>query len=194
MADPSDTLLVDVPDFFHRLPLVADGELDGALAALADERIPHATDGARRSWMEFCAGVIRQLRTVDARYAGVCALADGDTGTSAAALLVATAPLNFTDARVAAAGIVQVRHGTRDREARLLELPCGPAAAVVSRDQLGAAGAEPVPVNQVQFYIPWSGRRRMVMLSMASPSLADWDGYSRLAVRIARSLVLPEAV
>lgn len=197
MADLTDTVQLDVPDVFAPLPLVADDGLRSKLEVLADERVPNATSTARRGWIDYCAGAVRLAGSAETRYVGACLLGDEGTATSTAVLLVATSPLDFTDTRVAAAGITQTLHGSRAREARLLELPCGPAAAVAGQDRLDVADGSPIPptaVNSVQFYIPWSGRKRMLVVSLSSPSPADWDQYARLGVRIARSIRFPAAV
>ncbi|MQA86650.1 MAG: hypothetical protein GEV03_18950 [Streptosporangiales bacterium] len=183
---------LDVPNIFHPLPLLGGEE---ELAAMADELMPDAGDEMRRVWMDLSRTLVGALSQADTRYAGLCCERDSDTGVSPAALVVATPQLSFGDPRVAAAGIVQVVGSTPGADARVLNLPSGPSAVVAKERRLrlpnsaeAGGGERALPVREAQMYIPHKPWQRMVLISLSTPAIADWDVYARIFVRIGRSV------
>ncbi|MQA83076.1 MAG: hypothetical protein GEV03_00240 [Streptosporangiales bacterium] len=205
---------VDVPNLFRPLPLAGDeAELDERLATVAGELMPDATDAWCRTWTDFGKTLVGALAQADTRYAGVCCVRDSDTGgVSPAALIVAVPQLSFDDPRVAAAGIAQVLGKQPGADARVLNLPCGPAAVVVRERRLrlpdpaamgfraavaaGGAGEtgpagngeQVLPVQEAKLCVPHKPWQRLVLIALSTPAIGDWEAYARIFVRIGMSL------
>lgn len=211
-ASNDTTFNIDVPDIFHPLPLDAGEEdLDERLATMADELVPDARDEMRRIWIDFSRAILAAVAQQDARYAALCCERDGDS-ISPGGLVIGVPQLSIGDPEVAAAGIVQVLgggSGSGTDDARVLHLPCGPAAAVVRERRLrlpdpaemdlrtadgeqAGGGEQVLPVREAQIYIPYRPWQRAVLIALSTPAVDDWDSYARIFIRIARSVRFPD--
>jgi hypothetical protein len=159
-----------------------------------------ASDEAARQYLAASQVLARTGVLYAATYLG---LLDGRPSLSA--VVLATMEADCRDPDVVVEGIVQVRGGTRDavrREAKRFDLPCGPAAlvisgtdgVVISGEALGAAHKDlPVPFATLQAYVPVPrnadpGQRTLTVITFSTPSLQDWATYCPVMVEMLRSL------
>lgn len=69
-----------------------------------------------------------------------------------------------------------------------LQLPCGTAALRLRTQDFDGRNGETAQVGYMEVLIPVPDTDGVLVVTMTTPSLADWDGYCRLFVNTLRSL------
>ncbi len=188
----------DIPPNFHELPLAAAPEdREEQLRAFVDEvQKSQGSTEQRQAAVGMLADLMDQLADQDVVHASFATAAVEDHP-SAASLTVAVHSLDYGDPHVAVDGIaaIQAARDLEGREVQTLRLPCGPAASVVAEHRLPVpAEASPtgedvaVEVGQFQVYVPVPGQRSMLVLTLDTPSLPDWEVYAHVMGGIVNSL------
>lgn len=188
----------DIPPNFHELPLTAeyDDRQDQLRAFLEEARQEPVSAEQREGAVGLLADLMDQLAEQNIVHVSF-ATATIDDHPSAASLTVAVHPLDYSAPHVAVDGIAaaQAAGDPDGREVQTLQLPAGPAASVVAEHRLTLpAEASPtgqeltVELGQFQVYVPVPGQRSMLVLTLDTPSLPDWEVYAHVMGGIVHSL------
>lgn len=208
MSEPTDTETGELPRFtfnippdFHEVPLTASPEDRGDRLRGFIEGLPGAEGEDERALADSAAALARvmdQLLEQDVVHASF-GVAPIDGNPSAVSLTVAARPAESTDPGVAAEAIAWMlaEQEPDERHVQRLRLPCGPAAAVTERRRLPLPGdssdAERLALDlgQMQVHVPAPGGWLLVF-TLHTPVLADWEVYAHLLGGVVNSLSLSE--
>jgi hypothetical protein len=128
-------------------------------------------------------------------------------GPAVAALVVAMPPMPLGDQEpteefrsMLASGLQElVKRRVPDGDCRVVELPCGPAAALVQLgeyrlppEKTGGAEVSVIPVHRAQFLVPAPTGTHLVLLEVSTGSEQGWPATAEEAVRVARSITFRE--
>lgn len=185
----------DLPPNFHELPLTAATETRAErLRGLVEDMhgpLPAEESEAAASALATLLEELEDDNVVHASF-GTATIDDRPT---AASLTVACQPLDYPDARVAVEGIAAtLASGSPRREVDTLDLPAGPAVSVTEERSLPlpgeARGHETTAVEtaQLQVYVPVPGQPDVLVFTLATPFLADWEVYAHVFGGILNSL------
>lgn len=124
-------------------------------------------------------------------------LGQSDGRLSTASVLVSWVPAaGAAPADVAALGLYRALDARfPDRNVHAIELPVGPAVAVIAeRIVAGDDGTGPVdiPVRSIEVSIPIDEQPWVLVVALSSPSLPDWDNYEAIMATVCRSIHLAE--
>jgi hypothetical protein len=108
-------------------------------------------------------------------------------------LTVAAVPSDHPSAEVAANGIREIFVRDSLRDTRWLDLPCGPAVAVVSAREVRLRvkdGMDPaeLPVGQVQVHVPFPANPWIAVFTLETTALEQWDEMCALMAEAVKSV------
>lgn len=193
MSMPPDFYLT-VPPQFRDIPLADDPEewAAGAEAYLA--MIPVDRPEAHRQLaLEHLRGYSTMLSSVGTVKAVSTVGVIGERLTTASLMATWQPSSPADDADVVAFALLRAlseRH--RDREVYGIELPVGPAVAMIAERQL--TGATPdgnevdLGVRTIEVTIPVDRQPWVLVMALSSPSLDDWDDYQGIMADACRSI------
>lgn len=192
-GDPPE-FVIGFPADFRDLPLARepatwDATAEAFLDLVAVERPPEHRELALahlRAYSTLLAtgGVVK----------AVACLGRSDGVLSTASVLVSWLPSPpAAPADVAAMGLfaaLSERHPAR--EVYAVELPVGPAVAVIAERWLNGAAPDgaPVelPVRSIEVSIPVDNQPWLLVVALSSPTPADWESYQTIMAVICRSI------
>ncbi|MBV9140132.1 MAG: hypothetical protein JO115_04320 [Pseudonocardiales bacterium] len=198
-ADPVAS--VDPPEFvigfpadFRDLPLASEPATWGAIATAFLDLVPVERPPEYR---ELALAHLRAYSALLATGGVVKAAAclGSSAGTlSTASVLVSWLPASpAAPADIAAMGLfaaLSERHD--DREVYAIELPVGPAVAVVAECWLGGKAPDgttvQLPVRSIEVSIPVDNQPWLLVVALSSPTPADWESYQAIMAVICRSV------
>jgi hypothetical protein len=192
-ADPPE-FVIGLPADFRDLPLAGDAATWEATATAFLDLVPVL----RLS--EYRELALAHLRAYSALLAtGGVVKAAACLGTSDGALSTASVLVSWLSAPpaapadVAAMGLfaaLSERHD--DREVYAIELPVGPAVAVVAERWLGGEASDgtrvELPVRSIEVSIPVDNQPWLLVVALSSPTPADWESYQTIMAVICRSI------
>jgi len=113
---------------------------------------------------------------------------------STASVLVSWLPASpAAPADIAAAGLFAgLSEQHNDREVYPIELPVGPAVAVIAERWLGGEAPDgatvELPVRSIEVSIPVDNQPWLLVVALSSPTPADWESYQSIMAVICRSI------
>lgn len=194
-ASPCD-VNIGFPVDFRDLPLAGskqwDADAEHLLSAVSAERPPQYRDLALqhlRAYSQLLAagGVVK---------AAACIGTSGGAMSTAAVLVSWVPAASAAPSDVAAAGLCRaLAEQHPDREVVAIELPAGPAVAVIAErwlenDAASSDGGEPVriPIRSIEVSIPLNDQPWTLVVALSSPTPADWENYQQIMAEICRSV------
>ena len=198
-ADPVE--IVDPPEFviglpadFRDLPLASEpATWDATAAAFLDLVSVERPPEYRELTLAHLRAYSALLATGGVVKAAAC-LGSSDGKLSTASVLMSWLPASpAAPADIAAAGLfAALSERYDDREVYAIELPVGPAVAVIAERWLsgGAPDGAPVelPVRSIEVSIPVDNQPWLLVVALSSPTPADWESYQSIMAVICRSI------
>jgi hypothetical protein len=198
-ADPPE-FVIGLPADFRDLPLASDpANWEATAAAFLDlvpvERPPEYRELALAHLRAYSA----LLATGGVVKAAAC-LGTSDGALSTASVLVSWLPAPpAAPVDIAAMGLfaaLSERHD--DREVYAIELPVGPAVAMIAGRWLNGEASDgtrvELPVRSIEVSIPVDNQPWLLVVALSSPTPTDWESYQSIMAVICRSIrFLPPA-
>lgn len=166
-----------LPAGFRPLPLsAAPAERAAAVRDLAGEMYPAAGEQARSA---AAAGYELMTAVLDAsgvEFAAFGLFGTPDGGVAHGSLTIAALPSAHACAEAAALGLRETFLRDPVRDTRWLDLPCGPAVAVVSLRAAALPGAAAeLTTGQIQVHIPFPDDPWIAVFTFETSALEQWD-------------------
>lgn len=187
-------LTFGLPPGFRELPLMSDpDERAAAVRELAAEVYPAADGEVRESAAAIYALMAGFLAASGVEFAAFGLFGDGDGGVAHCSLTVAAEPSTHSSAEVAANGIREVFVRDDLRDTRWLDLPCGPAVAVVSVRAVPCGAdadgmARELPIGQVQVHIPFPHAPWIALFTLETTAIEQWDMICAMMAGLVKSV------
>lgn len=155
-------------------------------------------------------GVLLAATGVEFAAIGLFRIPEG--GVAHCTLTIAAVPSGSTRAEVVASGIREVFVRDPLRDTRWLDLPCGPAVAVVSIRAVPAPESPPdavppdmppgepplapgeaaeLPIGQIQVHVPFPGEPWIAVFTLETTALDQWDEICELMAATVKSVGFP---
>lgn len=203
MSTPGQPLLwLQPPEGLVPLPLHDDPEQQERVVRSLTELLSHITQQPPEELGGAMTAVADWVRQLQVRMLGSFPAHTPD-GPAVATLVVAMPPMPLGDQEptgefrsMLASGLQElVKRRVPDVDCRVVELPCGPAAALVQLgeyrlppEKTGRAEATVVPVHRAQFLVPAPTGSHLVLLEVSTGSEQGWPAAAEEAVRVAHSI------
>lgn len=198
-ADPSASgdppeFVIGLPADFRDIPLASDSATWEAAASVFFDLVPvERPPEYRELALAHLRAYSALLATGGVVKAAAC-LGTSDGALSTASVLVSwLSALPAAPADIAAMGLfaaLSEPHG--DREVYAIELPVGPAVAVVAERWLGGEASDgttvELPVRSIEASIPVDNQPWLLVVALSSPTPADWESYQSIMAVICRSI------
>lgn len=179
-------LTFDLPAVFRQVyPAVADESAQS----------PQARELAQAGLGEPVTELMAELlAATGVEFAATGLFRDEDDAVVHCTLTVAAVPSDHTSPEVAASGLREIFLRDTQRDTRWLDLPCGPAVAVVTLRVLTLPAPSPeLPIGQIQVHVPFPDAPWIAVLTMESTGLEQWEQVSSLMAAAVRSIRFPGA-
>lgn len=197
VEQPTRSFSLELPDGFVELPADADtvtpeqvGAIAARFAALAGLS-PDDPNAAEAAVYYAALGASSGDAGVD--FTGLALYRSPDDPARAMMILLSSLclPASHVDVESAVAGLLEVHKATGQGEVSKLELPVGPAVAVVTEQQSSISDGErsaPILHRAVTAWVPDPGGTTLGVVSVSSNNWVDWPHIARLAVDILRTM------
>ena len=187
-------LTFTLPDGFRALPLEGDtSERTAAVLELAADVYPDADSQIQTAAAALYALMADTLVAGGVEFAAFGLFGDSDGGVAHCTLTIAAQQSEHPSPEVAAAGITEIFVRDPLRDTRRLDLPCGPAVAVVTARALpcvpgsNSAVAE-LPVGQIQVLVPFPDGPYTALFTLETTALEQWDQVCGIMAALVRSV------
>lgn len=202
-AIPDLTVLDDVPPLtfttpegFFSLPLAATPEDRAALSqSFVRELYSRGDEALWDPAAPYYAALAEQLAHTGVSYSAMGLFSTDDGGVVQCALTVAAVETQQSDPEIAAHGILTALSADPRRDARWLDLPCGPAVSCVTMrevtlsPEITASGAEEqLLTGQIQVQVPFPTGPYTAVFSLDTASTEYWGEFCDLLIAVLRTL------
>ncbi|MBT2504805.1 hypothetical protein J7I98_02625 [Streptomyces sp. ISL-98] len=188
-------LYLDIPGGFHSLGLDLDGEerLE-QLWSVAEEIWPAGTDFQREVAFHSYREMADHALTENSFYAGFCLDEAPDGRVTTASLLARLDPLDEADAELSARGLFEALSANENNTVEDIRVPAGPGVLVLCGLRWQAEPdddtAPSLPLARADVYLPLPRMRRLLVMSLTTPSLPDLPFYVSLLSKSAHDLTV----
>ncbi|MFJ8995767.1 hypothetical protein ACIRQH_35845 [Streptomyces sp. NPDC102279] len=196
MLDDVPPLAFTTPEGFFSLPLAATPEDRAALSASFVRELYSRGDEAL--WdpaAPYYAALAEQLAHTGISYSAMGLFSTEDGGVVQCALTVAAVETQQSDPEIAAHGILTAFSGDPRRDARWLDLPCGPAVSCVTMrevtlsPEITASGAEErLLTGQIQVQVPFPTGPYTAVFTLDTASTEYWGEFCDLLIAVLRTV------
>ena len=201
LDDRDELLWLRIPAHFTEFAL--DSMPDHAvLKQRAQDAFPEAEEAHHELAASATFELARMLHGIGAVYAGSTVLREHET-IAVAILVVSIHDIHSADGEVVIRGLLEALTADQGQsgssEGRRIELPCGPAAAVISAYDIYSAqqeadqpAQEKLGLRQIQILVPHVAKEKLITLLLISSADERWPEVTRLMAEVSRSLSFEE--
>ncbi|MFC7308679.1 hypothetical protein ACFQVC_31240 [Streptomyces monticola] len=188
-------LHLDIPGGFHSLGLDLDPEeREEQLWAVAMEIWPHGTDFQREVAFHTYREMAENAVAEKSFYAGFCLGEAPDGRTTTASLIARLDPLDDPDPELSARGLFEALSVNENNTVENIRVPAGPGVLVLCGLEWHSdpqdTAAPSLPLARIDVYLPLPRMRRLLVLSMTTPSLPDLPFYVSLLSKSVHDLTV----
>lgn len=185
---------LSLPPDFHLLPLDSDLADRVAAQSVLLDALPMAGADRRELVALYLEALATQLRAVDIAGAAFCAVRVDDHA-STATLSVGFHETATTDRTLALLGAVATLRGSAAAAGVETTSYAGqPAARWTSERPMATGDDEPVVMRELQVLVQAPDVPVAVLITLATPTLQDWDLYTRVLADICATLRFTPAI
>jgi hypothetical protein len=164
------------------------------LWSIAEEVWPHGTDFQREVTFHTYREMADHALTEDSFYAGFCLDEAPDGRLTTASLLARLDPLEETDAELSARGLFEALSANENNTVEDIRVPAGPGVLVLCglewQSDPEDDTAPSLPLARADVYLPLPRMRRLLVMSLTTPSLPDLPFYVSLLSKSAHDLTV----
>ncbi|MCL6672726.1 hypothetical protein [Streptomyces panaciradicis] len=192
-------LHLDIPGGFHSLGLDLSGEERlRQLWAVAEKIWPTGTDFQREVAFHAYREMADHALAENSFYAGFCLDEAPDGRLTTASLLARLDPLDERDAELSARALFEALSANDNTTVEEIRVAAGPGVLVLCGLQLQSDPADDtapsLPLARADVYLPLPRIRRLLVLSLTTPSLPDLPFYVSLLSKSAHELTVSDGV
>ncbi|WP_155057346.1 hypothetical protein [Streptomyces blattellae] len=188
-------LHLDIPGGFHSLGLDLEPEAQlEQLWSTAKQIWPTGTDFQREVAFHAYREMADHALAENSFYAGFCLDEAPDGRLTTASLLARLDPLDEPDAGLSARGLFEALSANDNSTVEEIRVPAGPGVLVLCGMEWQSDPADDtaasMPLARVDVYLPLPRMRRLLVLSLTTPSLPDLPFYVSLLSKSAHDLTV----
>ncbi|MGW6485916.1 hypothetical protein [Streptomyces sp. NPDC055056] len=184
------------PEGFFSLPLAATADDRAALSeSFVRELYSRGDEALWTPAAPYYAALAEQLAHTGVSYSAMGLFSTDDGGVVQCALTVAAVETEQSDPEIAAHGILTALSSDPHRDARWLDLPCGPAVSCVTMrevtlaPEVTASGAEvQLLTGQIQVQVPFPTGPYTAVFTLDTASTEYWGEFCDLLIAVLRTL------
>ncbi|MGP2439258.1 hypothetical protein [Streptomyces sp. JW3] len=193
MNQTAPELHLDIPGGFRSLGLELDGEeRRRQFWAIAEAVWPTGTDFQRATAFHVYREMAAHALAGNSFYAGFCLDEAPDGRLTTASLLARLDPLDEPDAALSARGLFEALSTNDNNSVEYIQVPAGPGVIVLCgmewRSEPADDTAAALPLARMDVYLPLPRMRRLLVLSLTTPSLPDLPFYVALLSKTTHDL------
>ncbi|WBB61712.1 hypothetical protein O7599_03920 [Streptomyces sp. WMMC500] len=189
-----------VPEGMHAVSLTLDpAERAEAAAELVRDIYPKGDEQLWQAMGAIYVPVLEAMAGNGVCFTGIGIYDDQEGGVAHCSLTVAAMESDHTSAEAAALGLREVFGRRPKHDVRWLDLPCGPAVAVVTVKALTIDGDYTesgedtrLITGQIQVYIPFPTGPYTAVFTLDTSAMNQWDDLSELMAEIVKSVAFPQ--
>jgi hypothetical protein len=189
-----------VPEGIHAVSLSLDpAERAAAAGELVRDIYPKGDQQLWEAMGTIYVPVLEAMAVNGVCFTGIGIYDDEEGGVAHCSLTVAAMESDHTSAEVAALGLREIWGRRPKHDVRWLDLPCGPAVAVVTVRALTIDGEltktgehTQMITGQIQVYVPFPTGPYTAVFTLDTSAMNQWDNLSELMAEIVKSIVFPE--
>lgn len=188
-----------VPEGMHAVSLTLDpAERAEAAAELVRDVYPKGDPQLWEAMGAIYVPVLEAMAGSGVCFTGIGIYDDQEGGVAHCSLTVAAMESDHEDAEAAALGLREIFGRRPKHDVRWLDLPCGPAVAVVTVKALtidgeytGSGEDSRLITGQIQVYVPFPTGPYIAVFTLDTSAMNQWDDLSELMAEIVKSVAFP---
>ncbi|MEU6480716.1 hypothetical protein ABZ858_28325 [Streptomyces sp. NPDC047017] len=185
-----------IPDGFFSLPLAETAEERASLSdSFVRELYSRGDDSLWSPAAPYYAALAEQLASTGLSYSAIGLFSTDEGGVAQCAFTVAAVETDQTSPDIAANGILAVLSSDPRRDARWMDLPCGPAVSCVTlreitlSPEITADGSEKeLLTGQIQVHVPFPNAPYTAVFTLDTASTEYWGEFCDTITAILRTV------